>query len=69
MYYKCKRNHSISGYDRVSFQYFEAMDELFGSRPSVKAIDGIGIESNTCESQELETRSIHAYSFFSRSLY
>jgi len=74
MYYKCKRNNSISGHDRMSFQYFEAMDELFGSRPSVKAIDGIGLESNTCESQELETKvldtkGIHVYSFFFRSFY
>jgi len=53
----------------MSFQYFEAMDELFGSRPSVKAIDGIGIESNTCESQELETKGMQAYSFLFRSLY
>ncbi|XP_071572575.1 uncharacterized protein [Temnothorax nylanderi] len=55
MYYKCKRNNSISGHDRMSFQYFEAMDELLGGRPSVQAVDGVGIESSSAsETQEIQ---------------
>lgn len=69
MYYKCKRSNSVSGHDRMSFQYFEAMDELLGSRPSVKAIDGVGIESSISKSQELEVIRMYAYSFPSRLLY
>lgn len=34
--------------------YFELMDELLGNRPSVQAIDGVGIESSASESQEIE---------------
>ncbi|XP_077276963.1 uncharacterized protein LOC143905409 isoform X2 [Temnothorax americanus] len=55
LYYRCKRNNSTSGHNRMSFQYFEAMDELLGSRPSVQAVDGVGIESSSAsETQEIE---------------
>ena len=50
MYLKCKRNNSVSGASRMTFPYYEAMEELLGGRPTAQSVDGlIGIDSSSQE--------------------
>lgn len=46
MYFKCKRNNNTSGAIRQTFPFYDAMEQLFGRRPSVQAIDNTGIDSS-----------------------
>lgn len=46
MYFKCKRNNNISGASRQTFSFYDEMEQLFGGRPSVRAIADIGIDSS-----------------------
>lgn len=32
-YYKCKRENSVSGSQRLSFEFYDDMDEVLGDRP------------------------------------
>ncbi|KYN28556.1 hypothetical protein ALC57_02025, partial [Trachymyrmex cornetzi] len=43
IYFKCKRNNSVSGANRMSFPFYDAMEELFGGRLSADAINNRGI--------------------------
>lgn len=46
-YYKCKRNNSLSGQEKMFFEFYNEMDNLLGDRPM----------SNT---QEIEYESLNS---------
>ncbi|XP_071652856.1 uncharacterized protein [Temnothorax longispinosus] len=48
-YFKCKRSNSVSGAARMSFKFYDAMDQLLGGRPSVEAINNHGIDSSSAQ--------------------
>ncbi|GLV33320.1 hypothetical protein CBL_11759 [Carabus blaptoides fortunei] len=60
MYFKCKRNNSRSGSKRETFQYYDLMDELLGSRPSSAVVENsdIGIDSSLVETYMFEEANI-----------
>lgn len=60
MYFKCKRNNNRSGSNKDTFQYYELMDELLGSRPSSVVIQNsdTGIDSSLVETVMFEEANI-----------
>jgi hypothetical protein len=54
-YFKCKRNNSVSGADRISFSFYDEMDQLLGGRPSVEAINNHGIDSFSAQDDNIRS--------------